>query len=156
LGIEGRRSEEDELGSRGVDLVDEAVDALLILDEAAVGKRVVDAIVHAVAGDDEIGLDLAEGAGEALGDIGSGEGMGRLGEAGDAFGGKAQSDDCGSVAVNGERGLEVDDVVSGVGDGVAEEEDALGGEKRAGDFFGITFCRYFFLDNRGRERFVRH
>lgn len=49
----------------------------------------VDAIVHAVASDDEVGVDCAKGAGKALGDVGSREGMGWLGEARDSLGRKA-------------------------------------------------------------------
>jgi hypothetical protein len=36
---------------------------------------VINTIVHTVTGYDEIGLDFAKGAVEALGNIGSGEGM---------------------------------------------------------------------------------
>ena len=145
LWVKGWWSEENELGSGGVDLVDEAVNAFLILDEATLGEGVVDAIVHAVAGDDKIGLDFGESAGEALGDIGSGKRVGRLGEAGDAFGWKAEGDHFGSVAADCECGLKVDDVVAGGGDGVAEEEDAFGAKKRAGTLPGLIFYRYFFF-----------
>lgn len=49
----------------------------------------INAIVHTVTGDDEIGVDFAKGAGEALGNIRSGEGMRWFGEAGHSFGRKA-------------------------------------------------------------------
>ena len=49
----------------------------------------INAIVHTVTGDDEIGVDFAKGAGEALGNIRSGEGMRWFGEASHSFGRKA-------------------------------------------------------------------
>ena len=45
----------------------------------------INAIVHTVACHDEVGVDLAKGAGEALGDIRPGEGMSWLGKAGHSF-----------------------------------------------------------------------
>ena len=49
----------------------------------------INAIVHTVTGYDEIGLAFAKSAGEALGNIRSGEGMRWFGEAGHSFGRKA-------------------------------------------------------------------
>jgi hypothetical protein len=60
---------------------------------------VVNAIVHTVTGDDEIGVDFAKSAGEALGNIRSGEGMRWFGEAGYSFGREAEGDDFGGLSV---------------------------------------------------------
>ena len=135
LDVEGRRGDEDELGTAGFDFFDEALDAFLVGDEAVVGEGVVDAIVHAVAGDDEVGFGFGEGAVEALGDVGSWEGVAGFGESGDALGAEADGDDFGSVSLKVKGGLQVGDEVAGIGDGVAEEDDAVGGEDRVGGLF---------------------
>lgn len=133
--IEGGWGDEDEFCAACFDFLDEALDAFLVGVEAGVGVGVVDAIVHAVAGDDEVGFGFGEGAVEALGDVGAGEGMTGFGEAGDAFGAESDGDDFGGVSLEVEGGLEVDDEVTRGGDGVAEEDDAVGGEDGVGCFF---------------------
>lgn len=111
--------------------------------EAVIGEGVVDAIVHAVAGDDEVGFGFGEGAVEALGDVGSGEGVAGFGESGDAFGAEAEGHDFGGVALQVKGGLQVGDKVAGVGNGVAEKEDPVGGEDGVG---GLCDTPNFFED----------
>lgn len=135
--IEGGRGDEDEFCAGGADLFDEGLEPALVGFEAGEAEGMVDAVVHAVAGDDEIGFCLLKGAGEALVDIGSGEGVFGFGESGDTFRGEAGGDDFRGVAVEMEGGLEVNDVVAGGGDGVAEDEDAMGGEDGVGGFFDV-------------------
>ena len=77
--------------------------------------------------------------------------MAGFGEPGDAFGTEADCNDLGRLALEVEGGLEIGDVVAGVGDGVTEKDDTVGGEKGVGglgdapDFFengnefGIVF-----------------
>ena len=45
----------------------------------------INAIVHTIASNDEVGVDFGKGASEPLGDIGSGEGMSWFGEASHSF-----------------------------------------------------------------------
>jgi hypothetical protein len=64
----------------------------------------------------ELVFDARGFGAEALGDVGARERVGWFGETGDAFGGKAEGDDFGSVTLEGEGGLKVDDVMAGTGD----------------------------------------
>ena len=143
LGIEGWRGDEDELGTGSVDGVDELLDALLIGLKPVHREGVVDAIVHAVAGDHEIGFGLFKGARQAFVDVGPREGMLGLGESGDAFRREAAGDDLGGKAIEVEGGLEIDEVVAGRRDRVAEEEDAVGREE---EIVGLFDAPNFFKD----------
>ncbi len=121
----------DDLGTGGADFFPELDDAILIGGEAIVREREVDAVVHAVAGDDEVGFGLGEYAVEAFVEIRAGEfaaGVAFLGEAGDGFAGEAEVEEfeCEIRVFGDEGGFDVCDVGATVGDAVAEEDDAFG------------------------------
>ena len=121
----------DDLGTGGGDFFPEFDNALLIGGEAIVGEREVDAVVHAVAGDDEVGFGLGEYAVEAFVEIRAGEfaaGVAFLGEAGDGLAGEAEVEEfeCEIRVFGDEGGFDVCDVGATVGDAVAEENDAFG------------------------------
>ncbi len=69
--VERGRGEEDEFCPRGVDFCDERLDSFLESDEAFVGEGVVDSVVHAIAGEDEIGFCFCENAIDSCVEIGS-------------------------------------------------------------------------------------
>jgi len=87
---------------------------------------VIDAVVHAVAGEDEIGFYFFEGAIKAFVDIWPGERVSGLRESGDALARESEIDELEAVRVEAfaeESGLDHGDIVAGVRDGVAEEKD---------------------------------
>ncbi len=137
-GVEGRRSHEDEFCPGGMDLVDEFFGSGLVGLEAFFTEGVVDAVVHAVAGDYDVGFGFGEGAVESFVDVRSGEGVIGFGESGAGFAGEACVDEFGDGrdAVGAEVGFDVGDEASGVGIGIAEEEDAFGVEGE-GMIFGV-------------------
>ena len=123
--------EVDDLGTGGCDFFAEFGDAFLMGGEAFVGEREVDAVVHAVAGDDEVGFGLREDAVEAFVEIRAWEfaaGVTFLGEARDGFAGEAEVEEfeCEIRVFGDEGGFDVSDVGATVGDAVAEEDDAFG------------------------------
>lgn len=86
----------------------------------------VDAIVHPVAGDDEIGLGELEGAVQAFVDIGAREWVGGFGESGHSFGPQTNGDDFRDMALKVKGSLEVGDVGPVGSDGVSENENTIG------------------------------
>ena len=95
LGIEGRRGHQHQCGAGGFDLVDEPLDPVLVGGKALLTEGMIDAVIHSVAGDDEIRLALLKGTIESLVNIGSRERVVRLGLAGKGFTGQAEVDQFG-------------------------------------------------------------
>ncbi len=129
--VEDGRSEVDDLGTGRADFLPEFDDAILIGGEAIVREREVDAVVHAVAGDDEVGFGLGEYAVEAFVEIRTGEfaaGVTFFGEARDGLAGEAEVEEFEfEIGVFGdEGGFDVCDVGATEGDAVAKENDAFG------------------------------
>ena len=117
-----------EFGRRGVGSCDGFLGGGLIGLEAVFAEGVVDPVVPAVAGDDDVGCGFGEGAVEAFVDVGAGEGVVGFGEAGAGFAGEADGEQFGEGGdtLGAEVGFEVSDEASGVGVGIAEEEDPFG------------------------------
>lgn len=134
-GIEDRWRDVDYGCAGGGGFFAEFQNAFAKFSEAVFGEGIVDAVVHAIAGEDEVGLDLGEGAIEAFVEVGSRElaaGVAGFGKAGNGFAGEAEIDD---VEFEGwilaaRVGFEEFNVFPAVGDAVAEEKNAA----RAGDF----------------------
>ncbi len=123
--------EVDDLGAGGSDFFTKFGDAFLMGGEAFVREREVDAVVHAVAGDDEVGFGLGEDAVEAFVEIRAREfaaGVTFFGETGDGFAGEAEVEEfeCEIRVFGDEGGFDVSDVGAAVGDAVAQENDAFG------------------------------
>ena len=123
--------EVDDLGTGGSDFFTKFGDAFLMGGEAFVGEREVDAVVHAVAGDNEVGFGLGEDAVEAFVEIRAGEfatGVAFFGEARDGLAGEAEVEEfeCEIRVFGDEGGFDVCDVGAAVGDAIAEEDDAFG------------------------------
>ncbi len=127
-GIKGGRRHQDELGSGGVDLLDQPVDSVLVDLEPFFRERMVDAVVHPVAGHDHVGLDSLQCPVQPFVDVGTREGVSRLGLARAGLAGEPDVVEAGHGAYTLQPALGFDpgDVASGVGDRIAQEEDPLG------------------------------
>lgn len=64
--VKGGRGDEDEFCAAGFDFFNEALDAFLVGGEALLRKGVVDAIIDAVTGNDEVWFHHSEGAWQAF------------------------------------------------------------------------------------------
>jgi hypothetical protein len=125
----------DEIGPGSEDLVAEALDAGAIGREAVLAERKVDAVVHAVAGDDEIWLDGGEDALKPLMEVGAGElaaGVPFFGEAGYGLAAEAEVEHLDGLVRMLSDGSGLDDLNIGAteGDAIAEEENAFGSWQR--------------------------
>lgn len=116
---------------------EEGLAGAVVVDEffGVGGARFLQVFVDSVGGDDEVGFGFFEDAVEAFVEVGPWERVGGFGEAGDAFGAEPDGDDFRDVALEVEGGLEVDNELSGGGDGITEEDDTVGGEDGVPGFF---------------------
>lgn len=73
--IERGRGEEDDFCAGGSAFFHEVVDPFAVVFEAFFAEGVVDAVVHSVAGENDIGFDFCEDFVEAGVDAGAGEGV---------------------------------------------------------------------------------
>jgi hypothetical protein len=134
-GIEDGGGEVNDFGAGGLDFGAEFFDALAVFGEPLFIEGEIDAAIHAVAGEDEIGFHEREDAVEALVQPGAWKfavGVSVFAEATDGFAGEAAIDDV-EMAIGelGEKeGLEEIGVLAGVGDAVTEEEDAFDAGKK--------------------------
>ena len=130
--IEDGRREENDRGAGGDDRGVQPVDALAKRGEAIFGEGKINAVVHAVAGDDEVGLGLRQHAAETFAEIGAGKfsaGVTGFGEAGNGFAGKPEVDDL-AAPIGGagvDHGLDEVHIRPAEGDAVPEEQNAPGG-----------------------------
>lgn len=123
-----RRSEVNYPGTDFCGGLSQVEDTVLEGLESGFIEGQVDAIIHAVTGDDKVGLGFGEDAFEPLREIGSWESASSVtgfGEAGDGFAGEAEVEDFALPLrfMEVDKGLNVSDVEAAVGDAVAEEED---------------------------------
>ena len=114
-------------GHRGA----QAVHAVAKFREALLGQGKIDAVVHAIAGQDDVGLGLGEDAGEPLVEIGPGKlaaGVAGFRETRDRLARQAEADDFTAPTGDAETddGFDEIHVGSAVGDAVAEDDDASG------------------------------
>ncbi len=144
-GIEDGRGEMNDARTGGEGGVTKATETVVMAGGAIVGIGEIDAVVHAITGDDEIWLDLVQGTFEAFVEVGPWEGaagMTSLGQTGDGFRWEPKIDVVGgsSGMTQAAGGLDPLHPGAGVRDAVAEEEDASGGGGigRGGDPGGGT------------------
>ena len=128
LGVEDRGRQMEDVGPGGLRLGSEELDTLAVGGEPLLAEWVVDAVVHAVAGDDEVGLRLREDPVEPLVQVRPGEGpagVAGLAQARDRFARQADVEELGRHGgVPEPQGrLDVFDVLAGVRDAIAEEDD---------------------------------
>ena len=136
-----RRREVDDLRPCLLNFVVELFDPGLVGGETGVVERQIDAAVHPVAGDDEIGLHHREDACETLMDIGTGKlaaGMPLLREPGAGLAREPDGDHIARQPLGLHPGRERRHPATVVGDAVAENADPLCGREhleRAGRRF---------------------
>ena len=136
-----RRREVDDLRPALLHLVVELLHSGLVGGETGVVEWQIDAAVHPVAGDDEIGLHHGEDASEPLVDIGAGElagGMPLLREPGAGLAREPDGDHIARQPLGLHPGRERRHPATVVGDAVAENTDPLRGREhleRAGRRF---------------------
>lgn len=128
--IEDWGGEMDDFGATVDDAVVEFLDAVLEGAGAIGAERVVDAIIHAVACEDELGGGFFEDATETFVDVGSwklASGVAGFAQAGGGFAGEAERDDgvCFAWVLRDHGGLDDLDVAAGLGDAVTEKDDAF-------------------------------
>lgn len=122
--------EVDDFGPAVGDAVVEFLDPILKRAGAIGAERVVDAIIHAVAREDELGRGFFEDATETFMHGGPWErasGVAGFAEAGGGFAGEAEWDNGVFVlgVVRDHGGLDDLDVAAGLGDAVTEKDDAF-------------------------------
>ena len=136
-----RRREMDDLCAGLLHLIVELFDPGLVGGETGVVERQIDAAVHPVAGDDEIGLHHRENAREPFMDIGAGElaaGMPLLGEPGAGLARQPDRDHVARQSLGLHPGRERRHPATVVRDAVTEDADPLRGRehlKRVGRRF---------------------
>ena len=113
-------------------------DAFAEFGKTILGEGEINAVVHAIAREDKVGLGFGEDARQALVKVGPWElaiGVARFAEAGDGLAGQSTVDDLESAPgiLGEEEGLKTIHILAGVGDAIAEEDDAFGaGQKVRG------------------------
>ena len=126
FGVESRGCHENERGPARRYFLDQGIDPGLVGGESLLAEGVIDPVIHAVAGEDEVGFHFSESAIETLVKIGPGERMTGFRESGDAITREAEVDELEAARIETlreEGGLDHGDRVSGVGDRVSEEKD---------------------------------
>src|SRR5207245_1088083 len=123
-----RRGEVDDPGAGGFYIFVELDHAGAEAREAVFAEGLVDAVVHAVAGEDQVGPGPGQHAVEALVQVGAGElavGVAFFAEAGNGLAGEAAVNDLEGAIGEAKEKLRFDvvDVLAALGDTVAEEED---------------------------------
>jgi len=121
--VKGGRAHENQGSTCPVDFFDQGSDAFLVLREAFLAERIVDPVIHAVAGEDQIRPGLGEGVVEPGVNVGAWKGVGGLGEAGAALAGQAEVDELGLGMTGTQGGFQEDDEMASSGDGISQEND---------------------------------
>ena len=135
VGMVERRGDENDFAALTLDGGFQFPDAVLVGLEAGVFERQVDAVVHAVAGEDESGLEGVEDAIKPLVETGAGEfpaGVTRLGQAGGGFAAEAEVHDfrMGKLRGRPQCSLDLRRPAAVEGDAVAENRDPQRGGLR--------------------------
>ena len=142
IGFDGERIEDwggemDDFGATLDDAVVEFLEAVLEGAGAFGAERVVDAIIHAVAGEDELGSGFFEDATETFMHGGPWElasGVAGFAQARGGFAGEAEWNDRIFFArvLRDHGGLDDLDVAAGLGDAVTEKDEAFFGRRGCG------------------------
>ena len=130
IGIKRRRGHVHELCAGRFNLRAQLEHSFAELRRTFLSVRIIDAVVHPVAGDDEVGLRLRQHAVEPLMQIGPGKTAARmagLGKSGDRLARQTEIDELDLAVGEFRHGIRLDafDVMTAVRDAVAEEDDAF-------------------------------
>ena len=151
--VEDGRGEVQDLRARRRRPLTQEPQAVLELREPPLVERVIDAVVHAVTGDDQIRLGLLQDAVEPFVQVGAGEGapgVPRLGEPRDGLAGQAEVQELASErgVAEPQVGLDELDVLAAVRDAIAQEDDPAN-PRQGGGLGREGRCR---ADDQERER----